>query len=135
MPVALLKNGNKVSFNLHNVKIYNTSSFKAVTVVAVANYRAVRQFNVDPNVLYNACVPFIPNGTSTRVEDWEFVVIENSNGKLETIPIPAIQADSIQLAKPSKLTVIIDEVQSEDVEKIIHAINALGYDNLNSYSS
>jgi hypothetical protein len=129
----ILKNGNRVSFSLHNVKIFNTNKFRAVEVIAVVGYRAVSAFGADPVILFNACMPFLPVGTSTRVEDWEFVVIEQEGGPL-VIPIPAIQSESIQLSTPTKLVVEINNVEPEDVEKILFSIETLGYSELNSYT-
>lgn len=126
MSETLLKNGNCVNFTLYNVKTFNPSKFKAVKIIAVINYRAVASFGVDAHNLYYNCVPYIPNGTSMRVEDWEFIVIETTGGR-QVIPIPAIQPDSITLAAPSKCIFTVNDVNQEDIQRILFAIESLGY--------
>lgn len=129
MAETLLKNGNCVNFTLHNVKTFRTNKFTAVNIIAVVNYRAVSSFGIDPRQQYASCAPFIPNGTSMGVEDWEFIVIETNGGR-EVIPIPAIQPDSITLATPATYVFTVNEVNQEDVERILHAIESLGYDEI-----
>lgn len=134
MTESILKNSNRVSFTLHDVKIYAMNKFQSVTIIAVVNYRAVRSFGIDPIYLYNACAPHIPNGLNSKVEDWEFIVVELEEGGNTVIPIPAIQTDSIKLSKPLIHVFQVEGVNPEDIEKIIFAINSLGYDRISHYS-
>ena len=134
MAESILKNGNRVSFKLHDVKIYKSNKFQSVTIIAVVNYRAVRSFGADPVQLYTACAPNIPNGINSKVEDWEFIVVEVDEGGREVIPIPAIQPDSIKLSKTLHYVFQVENVNPEDVEKILFAISSLGYDKISHYS-
>lgn len=117
--------GSIVSLDVYPSQILG-SNFTDVKVLGIFD-RTTANLMTDVDGLHANVYPFLPNGSPENAGDYQYVKLQHLNGSISIIGLPWIIEESISVSNKGKLTIVIDDITIDDREKIITAINAVGY--------
>lgn len=116
------------SFNVHPSAILGTG-FKNVTVQAILDYQSAMNF-ADIESIHVNVYSYLPPGTPNRPQDFDYLLIRTDAGESTIIGIPWIVEESVQLVESLKISAIIEDVGSADLERIRACLSQNGYDKI-----
>lgn len=123
--INALKLGDTVSFDVYPSAILGTS-FKRVKVLAILDMDSARQW-IDPVAMHINVYPTLPEGTPNRPSDYYYVKIRLPNGQVTCLGLPWIREETITVHDQTTMRVTIENIGPEDVERVIKALSANGY--------
>lgn len=116
------------SFDVHPSAILGTG-FKNVTVQAVLDYESALSFG-DIDAQHANVYRYLPVGTPNRPQDFDYLLIKTDQGTTTIIGVPWIVEETIELVESLKMTVIIEGVGNNDVERVRACLTQNGYDKI-----
>lgn len=122
MSYELLQTGNKVNFNIKTNIIKST--FRGVTVQGIVTADVAQQIS-DVKSLHKQVKPYI-TGLPDGHDDYNYVIVKMDNGQRVVVGKPWIEATSITLSSRRAYTLILDDVEQDQVELIRQVLLARG---------
>lgn len=120
-----LKFGNTISFEVYPAAIVG-ARFTDVKVLAHLDKDSARQW-IDPEALHVNVYPTLPTGTPDDPDQYQFLKLKHPNGKISVIGIPWIREETLQISTKGTLTLTVKEVDPADMQRIVQALSANGY--------
>lgn len=121
----LLKIGSVASFELYPAPILG-SVFKDVTVLAVLD-QDTANFWIDTVAMHTNVYPMLPAGTPNNPNQYHYLKVRHSNGEVSIIGMPWIKPHTVVISDKRQLTLIFNQLDAVDMERIISAIHSVGY--------
>jgi hypothetical protein len=116
------------SFDVHPSAILGTG-FKNVTVQAVLDYDSALNFG-DIDAQHANVYRYLPPGTPNRPQDFDYLLIKTDQGTATIIGVPWIVEETIELVEALTMTVKIEGVGNNDIERVRACLTQNGYDKI-----
>lgn len=127
-----------MSFSFQNRKVYSFdvypsailgTGFKNITVQAVLDYDSALSFG-DIDAMHANVYRYLPPGTPNRPQDFDYLLIKTDQGTTTIIGVPWIVEETIELVQALKMTVVIDGVGNNDIERVRACLSQNGFDKI-----
>ena len=109
-----LKSGNSVNFNTQTSVL--KTEYRAVKVLGVVTAEVATTLK-DVKSLHLQVKPYI-TGLPNLYSDYNYVIVQHSNGSKDVLGLPWILSSSITLSSRRDYQLILDDIEPEQVERI-----------------
>lgn len=116
----------QVSFEVHPSLILG-NNFKNVKVMGIVDADTARMLGLDAPAMHANVYPTLPQGTVDAYDEYLYVRVKHRNGEQSILGLPWIKTSSVQLLDYSTVMVKIGNVNVGDVERIVQALVANGF--------
>lgn len=120
--------------SVYNFDVYPSAilgtDFQNVTILAILDYETALQ-SVDLPALHVNVFPLLPAGVPDDPSQYDYVKIKTSSGVNTILGIPWINLATLVLVVSRRMTVTIDGVSGDDVNRVQTCLAQNGYNNIN----
>ncbi len=114
-----------VSFSLYDNTTIGTV-FSRVRIIGVVDYDTASNA-IDPVALHEDIITNLPEGSIDDPTAYSYLKVQMENGNKTFIGMPWINMSTLERVGSSKLQLTIDEVNSDDVPRILAALTSNGF--------
>lgn len=115
------------NFTLYPAEFLGTD-WKNVLVQAVVDYETIRTF-ADVTALHEQVKPFLPGDVPNDPSKYDWMIVRTSNGTKAYLGIPWVNAATIEEVSKSRVEILIDDVDSSEIDNIRQMLSQNGYAN------
>lgn len=116
--------GTKVSFDIYGSNIIG-GNYKGVRILAIATASAFQEHN--PREKHDLIYSTLANPKPQSYTDYMYYLVELSNGKITIVGDRWIKTNTVVKGSTNKIKVIVDDVNSSDIELIQRLLLSSGY--------
>lgn len=116
----------QVSFEVYPSIILG-NSFNNVKVMGIVDADTARMLGLDAAAMHTNVYPTLPQGSVDAFDEYLYVRVKHSNGQQSILGLPWIKADSVRVLDYTNVTVRVGNVSPGDYERILQALAANGF--------
>lgn len=103
------------------------NNFKNVKVMGIIDADTARMLGHDAPAMHANVYPTLPPGVVDAYDEYLYVRVKYSNGQQAILGLPWIKAATVQVLDYTTVTVKVGNVNPGDAEKIVEALAANGF--------
>ena len=119
------KIGSTYSFTTYSPSLLG--NFRNVSIDGVGDYQIARHF-IDPAAMHIALYDVLPESTPDDHRKYNYIVMTKTSGEKTALGLPWIDGNSIEQIERQKIEVKLEDVGTEDIERVRKLLLANGYE-------
>lgn len=116
----------QVSFEVYPSLILG-NNFKNVKVMGIVDADTARMLGLDAPAMHANVYPTLPAGAVDAYDEYLYVRVKHGNGQQSILGLPWIKTSSVAVLDYTNLIVRVGNVNPGDAEKVIQALAANGF--------